>query len=274
MPRAVAVLVVCVLSLCGCGGGGEPAARKPAPTPDPTAQLRAAAEKVLSTQDGYAVCYELASERFIRAVFKDKDKCTNLRKVLGPGDPKAVDVAIAGNTADATMRYENGAVAGEFGTLSFVREGKAWKLDKLDDAFMHSAFEASMQVFTTGALAVPEVQRCMAARGGKMSDAAVRSYVYQLFRSDPKAGRTAVKIAEQCPEQLAIYVAEELTDIWRQQGKSEKFLDCAQRELEGLIMLTGVAKYALKGGASDAGGFSSAIFVGLMSGVQKHCRKP
>ena len=233
MSRVVAVFVVCLL-LAGCGDN-EPAAKKPAPTPDPVAQLRAAAEKVVSTQDGYAVCYELATERFIQAVFKDKNQCTNLRKVLGPGTPKAVDTTIVGTTADAVIQYEGSPVEGPFGTLSFVREGNAWKLDKVDDVFMHSAFKASMHVFSNGALAVPEVQDCMAARADKMSDGAVRS--------------------------------------WREQGKSEKFLSCAQRELQGLIMLTGTAKYALKGGAEDAGGFSSAIFAGLMSGVQKHCRK-
>jgi hypothetical protein len=235
-------------------------------------RLRAAAEKVVSTQDGYAVCEQLLSARFVQSVFKQPGKCTNLRKVLGPGTPKVVDQRISGDTATAAIQYDNGAVEGLFGTMTFVRDGSAWKLDRVDDVFMHSAFKASMQAFSDGALAVPEVQQCMAARADKMSDAKVRSYVYKLFRNDPTAGKTALAIAKQCPEAISIYVAERLTDIWRKAGRSEKFLRCAQRELEGLLMITGISDYALEG-SDDAGGFASSAFAGLMIGVEKHCKQ-
>ena len=71
-------------------------------------------------------------------MFKKPEACGNLRKVLGPGTPKVVSQQISGDTATAVVQYEDGAVEGPFGELTFVRDGKAWKLDSVDDAFMHS----------------------------------------------------------------------------------------------------------------------------------------
>ena len=271
MPRAVALLCL-LMFVSACGGESPPERPAPKATPDPVAQVRELAPTVISEAGGYELCFEHSSDRFIRAVFKgDRETCRNLQRIIGPGKPKVLDVKVTGDRATASVEYEGSVLKGPYGTLTFVREGDGWKLDELDGDFMRSTAVVSVRALSTGALSVPQVQECVAKETLKLSDAAVRKYVYALFRLDEDAGQSALRLVNKCPKQVAIYVAEELAHGLRKEGYRERYIDCVQPRLEAYMMLTGVAPEVLSG--SDNKGFGAAAVSGLIKGVDEQCRR-
>jgi hypothetical protein len=272
MPRAV-VLVFVLLLLSACGGGDPP---KPAATatatPDPAAQVREVAAKVAGEAGGYELCFENSTDRFIRALFKgDRDACRNLQRIIGPGTPKVLDVKVTGERAAVSVAYEGSAVKGRYGTLGFVREGGVWKLDRLETDFVRSTAVASVQALSVGALSVPEVQQCVAARALELSDTAVRRYVYTLYRLDDRTGPAALRLVEKCPKQVAIFVAEEVARGLEEEGYSRKYADCMQDQLEAYLVITEVAPKILAG--SESVGFGTAAVAGILEGVEPECRR-
>ena len=235
-------------------------------------QVRAIAPTVISTAGGYELCFENSTDRFIRAVFKgDREQCRNLQRIVGSGTPKVLDVKVTGEQASASVEYEGSAIKGAYGALAFVREGGVWKLDKLDDDFVRSTAIVSVRALSTGALSVPEVQQCVAARTLKLSDAAVRKYVYGLFRLEKDAGQSVLRLVNKCPKQVAIYVAEEVAHGLAKEGYSQRYIKCVQPRLEAYLVLTGVGPTVLSG--SDDKFFGAAAVSGLLKGLDKQCRR-
>ena len=271
MPRAVVLVFVLVL-VSACGGEAPPEPPETKATPDPAEQVRAIAPTVISTAGGYELCFENSTDRFIRAVFKgDREKCRNLQRIVGSGTPKVLDVKVTGEQASASVEYEGSAIKGAYGALAFVREGGVWKLDKLDDDFVRSTAVVSVRALSTGALSVPEVQECVAKQTLKLSDAAVRKYVYGLFRLEKDAGQSVLRLVNKCPKQVAIYVAEEVAHGLAKDGYSQRYIKCVQPMLEAYLMLTGVAPTVLSG--SDDKFFGAAAVSGLLKGLDKQCRR-
>lgn len=271
MPRAV-VLAFVLLFVPACGGEEPPTRPAPTATPDPAAQVRAIAPKVVSDAGGYELCFENSTDRFIRAVFKgDRESCGNLQRIIGPGTPKVLDVKVTGEQASASVEYEGSAIKGPYGTLAFVREGGVWKLDKLGGDFIRATAVVSVRALSTGALSVPEVQECVAEQTLKLSDAAVRKYVYSLFRLDEGSGRSALRLVDKCPKEVAIFVAEELAHGLEKQGFSRRYIECVQPRLQAYLAVTGIAPTVLSG--SDNKDVGAAAVSGLIKGVDKQCRR-
>jgi hypothetical protein len=268
MPRP-AVLLSVLLLVSACGGATTP---EPAASPDPAAQIRELAPTVISQAGGYELCFANSTDRFIRAVFEgDREQCRNLQRIIGAGKPKVLDVQVKGEQASAAVAYEGSPIKGAFGTLTFVREGDTWKLDKLGTDFVRSTAAVSGRTLSTGALTVPEVQACVAEQTRSLSDAAVRKYVYGLFRLDEDVGRMAQRLVGKCPKEVAIYVAEELARGLQEQGYSRKYIECVQPRLEGYMALTGIAPNVLSG--SDKLDFGKDAVTGLIQGVDEECRR-
>ncbi|MDA0167560.1 hypothetical protein OJ998_00560 [Solirubrobacter taibaiensis] len=271
MPRAVS-LAVLVLFVVACGGDEPPEKPTPTATPDPAAQVREIAPKVISTAGGYELCFENSTDRFIRAVFKgDREKCRNVQQIVGSGTPKVLDVKVAGEQAIASVAYEGSALKGPFGTVTFVREDETWKLDEFGDDFLRSTAVVSVRALSEGALSVPEVQECVAQQTLKLSDAAVRKYVYSLFRVDAGSGRAALRLVEKCPKAVAIYVAEEIALQLRTGGYSRRYIECLQPRLRAYMTVTGVAPTILSG--SESKDFGTAAISGLIKGTDEQCRR-
>lgn len=271
MPRPVVLVLVLVL-LSACGGEDPPERPAPKATPDPAAQVRELAPKVVSGAGGYELCFEHSTDRFIRTVFKgDREKCANLQRIVGPGTPKVLEVKVTGERASASVEYVGSVIKGAFGTLAFVREGGVWKLDKLGADFMRSTAVVSVRTISTGALSVPEVQECVAKQTLKLSDGAVRKYVYALFRLDEDAGPSALRLVDKCPKEVAIFVAEEIALSLKTQGYSRRYIECLQPRLEGYMALTGIAPNVLSG--SDKKDFGTDAVRGLVKGIDEQCRR-
>ena len=272
MTRAVLVLFTAAVLLSACGGD-EPSAPAAKATPDAAAQVRTIAAKVLTQAGGYELCFENSTDRFIQSAFKgDRNECGYLQRIIGPGTPHVLGVRVDGDRAFAAVEYQDSAVKGAFGTLELVREGSVWKLDKLDDGFMLSTYVASVQTLSIGALSEPEVQRCVTAQAEKMSNAAVRRYVYAMLRLDDRTGKAAFKLVKKCPRELAIFVADELVKELERDGYSKAYVKCARPRLEYSLAVTGLAPEILAG-ADDEDGAGVAALSGVMLGVNKFCRR-
>jgi len=271
MPRAV-LAVLALLFVAACGGEETPKPPAAKATPDPVAQVRELAPKLVSRAGGYELCFENSTDRFIRAVFKgDRDSCGNLQRIIGPGTPKVLDVKVTGEAATATLAFDGSPIKDAYGTLGFVREGGVWKLDKLDEAFVRSTAVVSVRAISSGALTISEVQMCVAKQSLKLSEAAVRKYVYALLRVDDGAGELALRLVNKCPKEVAIFVSEEIALRLKTDGYSRKYVECVQPRLQGYLALTGIAPQVLSG--SDDKDFGADAVGGLLAGIDEECRR-
>jgi hypothetical protein len=103
-----------------------------------------------------------------------------------------------------------------------------------------------------------------------MPAASVRKFVEASLRKDPAASDMVIKQAEKCPDALAGYVANALTNaLAKGEKRSDAYLRCMKRGLRNFLSLTELASTALKGNTDDA---STAALAGIASGVDKSCK--
>jgi hypothetical protein len=272
VPR-LAVLVTAIPALvAGCGGGDKPAA--------PTAedQVRAAATRLVTTYDSTVVCDRLVTQRLVDEVFAgDREACrsSNIADPPNPedGKTKVVDVAVTGPRAAVELRQEGGRVAGAGGHFAFVREAGAWKLDRFEDDYLRSVMVESIDAAgaaDTGALTDPPLRRCMRANTETLPMASVRAFIYATMNRDrQKAAKLGNAQVEQCPDELAEYVATTIVDAVAE-DRGPAFRRCAKRALRPWLEVLDLSRLVLKGNTSDAG---TAALQGLALDVHKRCSK-
>ena len=261
-----------VLALCACGGD-DPEPAKPA---TPEEQVRAAATKVLNSTeaDAKAVCTTLVTERLIDEVYKgDRQACidspVNDDEEGDPGKPKVDSVTVEGARADVVSSVEGGSGDGTRGTLLFAREGGSWKLDRFGTDYLRSAFAAAIKSTDEGALSLPEMKTCLAAKAKKMRESQLRRFIYQSIRDDPKVKATTIALAGKCPEPLAKFVAMQIGDALAKDGKKPAYVRCMKEQLAFLLGVTGLADEALKAGDDD---LSATALTAVVSGADKNCK--
>lgn len=260
----ISAIVLAGCALGGCGGDSEPEATRPED------RLRNDAERVLSTRDAQLACTKLVTQRFIDEVYEgDRDTCvkTQITDPEESGKPVIRDVLIDGDRGTVRVTLAGGRGDGLEGELEFVREGGAWKLDRYGADLLRGQFIVAIEQTQTGALSVPEMRTCMAEQARTMPEPLVRRFIYRASRRDPKAIDTMLRIAERCPDALAIYVAREIVKAL-DPGARPAFVRCAERRLRASLSLTKLASRALRGNTDSA---SRAALSGLALGVQQAC---
>ena len=259
-----------VLALCACGGDDP----KPAKPATPEEQVRAAATKVLNSKDAKAVCATLLTERFIDEVYDgDRQACIdspiNDDDEGDPGKPKVDSVTAEGARADVVSSVEGGSGDGTTGTLLFAREGGRWKLDRFGTDYLRSAFAAAIKSTDEGALSLPQMKTCLAAKAQKMREAQLRRFIYQSIREDPKVKGTVIELAGKCPEALAEFVSIQIGDALAKEGDKPAYVRCTKDQLAFLLGVTGLADEALKAGDDDV---SAAALRAVLAGADKNCK--
>jgi hypothetical protein len=236
--------------------------------------VRAAAQRVIDATDGTVVCSRLVTARFIEETFEgDRQACIETTgKNRDDGKQQITDVQVSGTEAAVQIRHQGGATDGVTGHVGFVREGRAWKLDRYENDYLMAIYRASADAVgkrdDNSALAYAPLRRCMTQQVEQAPEAQMRRFVLGAVREDPQAKRKANRFLEQCPKQLSAYVATAIVDSLAQEGHTDAFLSCMRRRIATYLQLTGLAKEALKGNTSDAG--TSAIG-GVALAVQKQC---
>jgi hypothetical protein len=242
--------------------------------------VRAAAQRVIDTHDPEVLCTELVTAAFVDDVFAGKRQACVRSSLADPSTDgstdRVVDVAVTGDTASAQLRAEGGKIDGAGGHATFKREGTTWKLDRFEDDYIRSNLTTSIKVAAaaggTGALSDPALGACMLHNAQTMPAAKARAFLFAALNPNrAQAVKLGNRQIEQCPDELAGYVATRLANgLFRDRGASPAFVRCAKRELRGLLSLTDLASTALRGNTSDAG---TAALAGLAQGVEDTCGK-
>ena len=272
LPRPVVLLTALVLA-AGCGdekkSPQQPVREKPV-----SAEVNTAANTVLHSDDARLVCGTLVTTAFLDEVYGgDLQTCIDhpLHEAEDDkiGIEKIVDTQVQGSNAQVTVRVAGGKYKGAGGDLEFAKEGGAWKLDRYGADYLRSTFLTGVEATDTGALSVPQVRQCFGKQIGKLSEARLRRFSYQAMRDENKnASKLLLKMAEECPDELAIYVADALTDGMEEEGKPKAYVRCMRRGIRNLVAVTGLGPMVLKGNLNGAG---KAALMGLVSGVDAQC---
>ena len=113
------------------------------------------------------------------------------------------------------------------------------------------------------------MRNCFGKQIEKLSEARLRRFSYQAMRDENKnASKLLLKMAEECPNELAVYVADALTDGMEKEGKPKAYVRCMRRGIRNLVAVTGLGPMVLKGNINGAG---EAALMGLVSGVDAQC---
>jgi hypothetical protein len=268
--RARGVFLIGAALVAGCGGSEKDRVRTAA---DPeTDRVRAAAEALVQLKDPRAACEERVTRRFIDEMFEGSVRSC-IKNTVDDAEQQAQTevgaIELTGDRARVTLTFTGGRLAGTSGHASFAREAGDWKLDRYDDDMVRAVIDAAVQSVDGGLVATPAMRTCFAKQTKALSAADVREFFVLSMRGDPRFRKLGNGLLAKCPDELAEVVADRIVDALEAAGeRSPAFRRCARRELRGLLGVTKLGKYALKGNTDWA---STAALQGLVLGVNKAC---
>lgn len=269
---AASLVASIALLLSACGGGGSD---------DQEGPVRDTVERIATAESPSeieAVCADDLTTRFIDEVYGgDVKQCVENplnddSELENVGVNTADDVAIDGSTATVKIVTEGG-IGGE-GTWTMAEEDGSWKLDRYEDDFTRDTFLVAVNNTPEGMLTFEPMKKCITPKIAALDATELRRLTNQVAQDETgKALDVLNGLAEKCPRQLNLYVADTLTnEVLAEQGLPKKTLKCAERQMVPLIELTGLGPNALKGN-NEFGGATSAALAGIISGALKNCGK-
>jgi hypothetical protein len=270
---ALLVAILAALGLAACGGGGSS-------TDDgPTAEeeVKVAAVRAVENQDAASFCRKEASESYLERIYAgDAKKCASSEGTVPKHPSKAkasaAKVQPGQRNATVTVSLTGGDLDGTSGAIEMVKEGGAWKVDDYDDAFVRSAFLASIKTVDEGAVSTPGMKACFTKQIKGMPGATIRHLTYASDAGDVETqNKGLLKMAEKCPESaLAEYGARTLTDELDVKPGVHKpgYVKCLRKELEFLLEVTGITTELL---AEHPGFAAVAALEGIVEGAKKNC---
>jgi hypothetical protein len=270
---ALLVAILAGFGLAACGGGGS--------TTDegPTAEeeVKAAAVRAVENGDAASFCREEASKAYIATIYGgDVKKCAGSKGTVPLKPPKAkagaAKVEPDRKHATVTVSLSGGDLDGTSGGVAMVKEGGAWKVDEFDDAFIRSAFLASIETVDEGAVSTPGMKACFSKQIKTMPAATVRELTYDSDAGNIKGqNKGLLKMAEKCPESaLAEYGAHALTDELDITKGDHKpgYVKCLRKEIEFLLEVSGITTELL---AEHPNFAAVAALEGIVEGAKKSC---
>jgi|GEM_PF-6791757 len=162
----LALTALCAVA-AGCGGEDGPSDAE---------QISTAVKRVMESERVADQCEAGVSKRFVREIYETPARCRRAAAPQ-PGDPPPDSAAIAATRIDgerATTAVTLTSVKGSraMGRVALVREGDAWKVDRLGIDFLRAVFKT----LPTEADTAEErrVLRCVADATPGLADADVR----------------------------------------------------------------------------------------------------
>lgn len=270
---ALLVAVLTALGLAACGGGGS------STDEGPTAEeeVKVAAVRAAENGDAAGFCREEASKAYIARIYGgDVKKCAGSDGTVPehPSEATASKVKVKRDQrhATVTVSLSGGDLDGASGAIEMVKEDGAWKVDEFDDAFIRSAFLASIKTVDEGAVSTPGMKACFTKQIKAMPAATIRDLTYASDQGNVKEqNKGLLKMAEKCPESaLAEYGARTLTDELNIKPGVHKpgYVKCLRKELEFLLEVTGITTELL---AEHPGFAAVAALEGIVEGAKKNC---
>lgn len=268
MKRISLLLLVPVLAFSACGSGDSP-----------EDQVKDVANQIIqaeSPDEVKEVCSDLLTTRFLKEVYGGEvGNCTDQplndeEDVENPGEVSVDSVTVGGDSADARIVTVGGDTDGNDGTWTFTRTGGDWKLDRLGDDFLRSAFTVSVREVDEGVFSYEPMRACMTRQVAKLDSREIRRFMNETLRGDRKeALNDVLGVAKRCPTQMAGYVADELaTQVLAKKDVTAGQIRCARKKLVPLLEISGLSSMAIR---PDAGTTMAYALAGLISGVMKQC---
>lgn len=266
---AALMLALPALTFSACGGSDSP-----------EDQVTDAAEQVIAAQspeEAEQVCREVVTPRFLQEVYGgDVQSCIDQpindeSEIDDPGEVSVDSVAVDGEKADATIVTTGGQTDGNDGTWTFRKQDGDWKLDRLGDDYLRSAFAVSIEIVDQGLVSYEPMRKCMATQVGKLKSGQLRNFMFQASRGEKeKAKDSVLKIAAKCPLPMARFVADELaTKVLAKKNVTPGQIRCAKKKLVPLLLATDLSSMAL--GSGDYGDATAFALAGLIAGVIRDC---
>ena len=162
MRRAVAILAALVLALAGCGSDEENGAAGGRASPEPTGEtgtapsgqgrggeggkagggepalepvrspIRFAILSALTSGLPEIACGPFVTSSYLRTAYGGRDGCLRAQgEAAVPDHVEVSEIMVDGRKATATAVPDGGPNDGEKLTITLVREGGAWKLDRV-----------------------------------------------------------------------------------------------------------------------------------------------
>jgi hypothetical protein len=277
----VSILVALGLAACGGGGastgsGGTDSAEATDASPPAAHEAEAAAVRAVEDGDAASFCRGEASAGYIRRIYGgDVGRCVSSKGSVperpGKASARAAVLDPDEEHATVTVALSGGTLDGTAGKIEMVREGDGWKLDDYDDAFIRSAFLASIHTADEGALSTPEIKACFSHQVKGLPAATIRQITDHSDAGEKGAmDRDLVKIAENCPESaLAEYGARTLTEGVEEGGKHGKgYVACLHREIKFGLEVSGITTDLLLAHPSEA---AVGALEGIVEGAKGSC---
>lgn len=270
---ALLIAILPGLGLVACGGGGS------STDVGPTAEqeVKAAAVRAAENEDARSFCREELSEGYVAKVYGgDVKKCASSAGTVPEHPSKARATAAKvkpdGQHATVTVTLTGGDLDGTEGGVMMVKERGAWKVDDYDDAFVRSAFLASIRAVDEGAVSTPAMKACFSRQIEAMPAAAIRHLTFASDAGDIKSqNKGLLKMAKKCPEAaLAEYGAKTLTDELDIKPGVHKhgYVKCLYKEIKFLLELTGITTELLVEHPNFA---AVGALEGIVVGAKENC---
>lgn len=264
------LLVFAALALClgACGSGSD--SDQPDP-PSPQEQVRAAALRLLATDDPAVGC-RLMTRRYVEETYGTTARCLADEEDDALDGGRVEQVVVRGERATVTVEVPPAdGLSRIAGTLELAREGGAWRVDRSGTGFLRSLLVAGAgKPGDSGLATSAPVRRCMQKQFAVISDGAVRRFAAMASSRDRRLQPATLRLVERCPAAVADYLAAELVRSLSRDDRSPAFLRCMRRELRTWLTVTGLGPQALRGNANDA---VTAAIGGVALSAQKHCER-
>jgi hypothetical protein len=260
------------LGLAGCGGGGS--STEDGPTAEE--EVKVAAVRAVENQDAASFCHKEASQAYLEKIYGgDEKKCASSEGTV-PKHPSKAKASAARvqpgqRNATVTVSLTGGDLDGTSGAIEMVKEGGAWKVDDYDDAFVRSAFLASIKTVDEGAVSTPEMKACFSRQVKQLPAATIRHLTYASDADEQEEmNKSLLKMVKKCPDSaLAEYGARTLTEGVHESAKHRPgYVNCLHKEIHFLLEVTGLTTELLVEHPSFA---AVAALEGIVEGAKKNC---
>jgi len=267
------VAILAGFGLAACGGGGS--STEDGPTAEE--EVKVAAVRAVENQDAASFCHKEASKAYLEKIYGgDVKRCASSEGTV-PKHPSKASAGAAKVRPDqrharVTVSLVGGDLDGTTGGVEMVKEEGAWKVDEYDDAFVRSAFLASIKTVDEGAVSTPGMKACFSRQIKELPAATIRHLTYAADAGDTKTqNKGLLKMAAKCPESaLAEYGARTLTDELDIKPGVHKpgYVKCLYKEIHFLLEVTGITTELLVEHPNFA---AVAALEGIVEGAKKNC---
>jgi hypothetical protein len=210
----------------------------------------------LTSKDPKVTCSGSLSTDFMQRVYGGEDKCVSVETENAKEDKPAEsvevsDIEVNGDKATATVEIKGGDNDGSKGPIDLVKQGEDWRVNDLSVEFLRSQLETAV---AGGDEDLSEdTLNCVKDKLKGLDDAELKKVAYGAIGEQQAAQQQFVELVTTCdPSLIRDQIEAGITDSLKQQGASEKQIECVKDELKKRISDEQLNQAAQEGGDTSA----------------------